>query len=91
MEKLEKLMSTKWVLFVVSAVIAAIAIGQEIYLAGGHIDFNIAMLGVVIPICCGAFCELARITMYKGPYNIVNVAIWAAAGVVIGILAALIW
>lgn len=33
MEKLEKVMGTKWVLFVVSALIAAFSIGQDLHLS----------------------------------------------------------
>lgn len=91
MDKLEKLMSTKWVLFVASAVISVLAVSQELYLDGWKANFNIAALGVAISLCGGAFCELARMTMYKNKYSFVNVAVWGAAAAIVGILSLLIW
>lgn len=91
MKKLEKLLSAKWLLFVVGMLVAAAAVGQEMYLADGQMNLNIVMLGVAVATVCGAFCEAIRMVIYKTAYNLANVATWFAAGVVAGVLASAIW
>lgn len=91
MEKLEKAMGTKWVLLVVSALIAALSIGQELHLSDWQMSVNIAALGIATSLCCGAFCELARKTIYGTSYNWVNVGVWIAVAVVECVIASLVW
>lgn len=91
MEKLEKLLSAKWVLFVASALVVALNIGQEIYLSGGRMGVDAAALGIVASLCCGAFCELVRKTVYGTGYDLANVGVWVAAAVTETVISLLVW